>query len=289
QMENRMLEGPPFNKLPIIAMTAHAMKGDEQKCLDAGMDGYVTKPINQDQLFQVLSNFINVKEQPEPDNKDKISEKPTPSIDSLGSQGDLPLKLPGINVQAAMNTLSFQPGVFKRILLGFSDNNQDTTEKLHIAYTGQDWKTLRNLAHSLKGSGANIGASELTRSSSILEIESKDGDTNPPTVSMVNAVETALKEVLDSIKTLTGPVAEPPSVDKEEPVNIEDLAAILKHLFDAVCQYDLNIMKVDLDRLKKVISSPAVQKLETQINNYDYSEVLETLKEIAEINAVQID
>jgi CheY-like chemotaxis protein len=51
-----------FKSLPIIAMTAHAMKGDKEKCLAAGMDGYIPKPINQEILFKTLSKMINVKE-----------------------------------------------------------------------------------------------------------------------------------------------------------------------------------------------------------------------------------
>jgi len=50
-----------FKDIPIIAMTAHAMKGDEEKCLAAGMDGYVTKPINQEILFKTLSKMIKTK------------------------------------------------------------------------------------------------------------------------------------------------------------------------------------------------------------------------------------
>ncbi len=50
------------SEIPIIAMTAHAMKGDKEKCLEAGMDGYITKPINQDIIFEILSKMMKAKD-----------------------------------------------------------------------------------------------------------------------------------------------------------------------------------------------------------------------------------
>ncbi|MBF0526544.1 MAG: response regulator, partial [Deltaproteobacteria bacterium] len=45
-------------RLPIIAMTAHAMKGDRERCLDAGMDGYISKPFSASELFQAIEELV---------------------------------------------------------------------------------------------------------------------------------------------------------------------------------------------------------------------------------------
>jgi CheY-like chemotaxis protein len=53
--------------LPILAMTAHAMKGDEEECLAAGMDGYITKPIRSEDLFAAVDRYLQVEQTVEPD------------------------------------------------------------------------------------------------------------------------------------------------------------------------------------------------------------------------------
>jgi CheY-like chemotaxis protein len=60
----RAREKPSGARLPIIAMTAHAMKGDEERCLAAGMDGYVSKPIQVERLFATIESLLMTRGDP---------------------------------------------------------------------------------------------------------------------------------------------------------------------------------------------------------------------------------
>jgi CheY-like chemotaxis protein len=63
--------------IPIIAMTAHALKGDEERCIDAGMDGYVSKPIRTNELYAALEKTVKKEERSEPENEEIV---PTASV-----------------------------------------------------------------------------------------------------------------------------------------------------------------------------------------------------------------
>ena len=57
-MDTREIRQRGFDKIPIVAMTAHAMKGDSQKCIDAGMNDYMAKPIKREIVFAMVNKWV---------------------------------------------------------------------------------------------------------------------------------------------------------------------------------------------------------------------------------------
>jgi DNA-binding response OmpR family regulator len=92
---------PQSSELPIIAMTAHAMAGDEDKSLQAGMNGHVTKPIDPDQLFAALQKWIQPADKRTPDRKAGVSaakEAVTKAPPDARAEIELPDSLPGFDL-----------------------------------------------------------------------------------------------------------------------------------------------------------------------------------------------
>ena len=268
---------PEFVSLPIIAMTAHAMKGDEEKCREAGMDGYISKPVNQDRLFQVLWRALKTRIEPsriqdiEPDGAD-------PETKELF--GYLPAKIPGIDIQKALNNLRLDNDTFKRILKGFLRNNQDTRNKIRDAFDKNDWATLLLLAHNLKGSGANIGAGNLHRTVEALEKACKDKKTAGVISPLVDSVETALNQVLGSIQALVETPTIDPLSGKKSGMDSAQLKPALERLADALELADPEKINEHAKAVKGHLDVSNFQNIGKLINNYDYDEALEVLNKI---------
>lgn len=297
---------PKGPSIPIIAMTAHAMKGDEDKCLDAGMDGYISKPVNQDRLFHTLWRLLRTREQlpavatteekeaapagPEADLAATPADKPVmPPGAALENGSGLPSRLPGIDIARALEALNLDGPTLRRILIGFRADNRDTNEQIRQAYTGRDPERLFQLAHGLKGSAANIGAERLHTAAHVLEAASRrDFSTDSRSSaleSMIAEVASALDQVLESIQWLkepgTGDVAA--QVPAGTGLPIDELLARLAEAIERADPQD--IMKtLPAVRRQAVQCAPgdsfSVKTLEEQIRRYDYDQALETIRKI---------
>lgn len=127
--------------LPIIAMTAHAMKGDEERCLKAGADGYVSKPIKQPAIKEAISRVVNIF-----DIKESSEENTSNGNSDIFDEREL------------KNKIGNDKAFIAEILSLFIEETQNDLDRLSDVVKDKNYPEVKILAHKLKGSAANIGA-----------------------------------------------------------------------------------------------------------------------------------
>ena len=269
-------EDERFASLPIIAMTGHAMKGDEEKCLRAGMDGYASKPINQERLFQTLWQLI--RSHPHPAAAELADIKP---LEAAATEPvELPADLPGIQIEEALRALNIDAASFKNILVRFFHNNRDVAARIRNTYEARHWDALRQLAHSLKGSAANIRAEKLSGKAHRLEEACAGSPSTPPPSSLVADVEDALDEVLQSLGSILPSKAREADVAPTRPLDDKHSEQAFHALTAALNRSDPAAVEQHLEAARTHLPPTVFQTLEGYIRNYDYDQAGQFIRSI---------
>lgn len=140
-------------------MTANAMKGDREDCLAAGMDDYVSKPFGQERIARVLEQWLPKTLQQRQTGSGNPAKTTQTDHDEETPKGMINrTALEAIrNLQSEGN-----PDILARIVNLYLENTPEQLTKLQRALDTQDAVTLRNIAHNLKSSSANLGAMQLS-------------------------------------------------------------------------------------------------------------------------------
>jgi len=150
---------PRSADLPIIAMTAHALAGDREKSLEAGMNDHVTKPIDPEVLFRTLEKWVKRSAQEATGEGDAAEIEIKPSVAPYDTL-DFP-ELDGIDVAAGLKRLLGNKTSYRRILLKFRRDFENAADRIKDLVIDEKYHEAEILAHSVKGAGANIGAEGL--------------------------------------------------------------------------------------------------------------------------------
>jgi two-component system, sensor histidine kinase and response regulator len=161
----RELKGK-YEKLPIVAMTAHAMSGDREKSLEIGMNDHITKPIDPNVLYRCLYRWLKVQGQL------KTAGVETSEVDIIGQDSEkkgLPLRLATLETEIGLGHVAGNKALYQQLLQNFILENQLFSEQMRQALTEKDQGTAILLSHTLKSVSGTIGAMCLNSLATALE------------------------------------------------------------------------------------------------------------------------
>jgi signal transduction histidine kinase/DNA-binding response OmpR family regulator len=205
--------------VPIIAMTAHAMAGDEQKSIEAGMNDHVTKPIDPGQLFATLQKWIKPGEKIIERQQPPVSTKQPESDQTVSNEEVLPESLPGFDIAAGLQRLMGNKSLYRKLLVDFGANYVETASEIREAIDAKDFEQIHSLVHNLKGLAGNLEAGNLQAAAAEMEKLFKGQAAKTTSGKELGQkfieLENALEQALDAVHAL-GPTAEKKTIESSE-------------------------------------------------------------------------
>ena len=283
QATREIRKNPRFESLPVIAMTAHALSGDREKSLEAGMNDHINKPIDPEELFNVLSSWLKKKETHKPVEADKPGGASAPEEEKLESGEP---ELPGIDMRVGLKRLGGNRKLYISLLQKFSTKHAGSVDEIKEALEKEDMELAVRLAHTLKGIAGNVAAEKIF--STALEIEkSLKSNEFGKLEGLLNQLDENFLEVLTSIRSLSEPEVKPevsaePSGPQLDP---EALTGLFKELADLLTDDDTMAIK-RMEELRPKLDGRGIEEkldeLENTIKGYDFEGALEILVNIAQ-------
>jgi len=187
-------------------MTAHAMTGDEDKSLQAGMNGHVAKPIDPDQLFATLQKWIKPSEKRAQVQQSEVSVEQSESDEAVTAENELPESLVGFDLADGLKRLQGNKRLYRKLLLGFASDYTTVANEIRQALDAEDFDQAHSLVHNLKGLAGNLAVKGLQTAAVNLEKLVKDTDKKAPSPEQLtlrfSELENALKQALVSVQSL---------------------------------------------------------------------------------------
>jgi PAS domain S-box-containing protein len=262
---------PRFKDLPIVAMTAHALVEERERCLQAGMVDHVTKPIDPDALFAALARWTKPR---------KASAAAAPTAAPVPVDDGLP-EIEGIDIAGALKRVAGNKRLYRSLLEQFAAKQSDTDARIGEALAKGDRESAERLAHTLKGIAGNIGIGAVQATSAKLEKAIREGDSEAPKI--VAELKTVLEPQVAAIRTALGNGGKPAA---HAPAAFDSDAAAravrrLMSLIDANDGDSADAIQEVSNALAGKVDPVHMDALRDSVNDFDFDGARTKLTQIA--------
>lgn len=263
-----------LQSLPIIATTANALTGDREKCLKAGMNDYIPKPIFPSAMFATLKKWI----------KPSSNAKPISTGQSM-NKTELDLKLDGINVGQGLISVGGNKKLYFDLLRKFCEREKDFFERFNYAQKRNDKEETVRIVHNVKGSAVQIGAYEVHKAATSLEASCIDGNDQKIMDFHLSELKRVLLPILSTLGILDGneekqtqpkETTNPSTEIKNMKIGFDELLALLK-------QNDANGLDVMREINKRLTESPIkleLMRIEKLLEKFEFDEAVPLLESL---------
>jgi len=250
--------------LPILAMTANASEEDRDKCLKAGMDAHITKPIDPEVLMSELCKWITPK-----DIDAKVQEPPK----KAQSNNNSIVAIEGIDIKAALRVVAGKQSLLNKMLTTFVADQSQATDAIKDALQNKDNELAKRLAHTLKGTAASIGAMQLQEIAAKIEgyftkpydDEVFNNDLHFCEIELTNVTKNISLALSDINKDTDNNVAKPLNLESVK-VTVDKLSEYLENN-DTEANQLLDTFQHDLSCL---FGEEVFSLIKDSIENFDY-------------------
>ncbi|MDH4320468.1 MAG: response regulator [Desulfobulbaceae bacterium] len=156
----RIRQRQEWQELPVVAMTAHAMAGDRERCLETGMNDHLAKPIEVAELHRLLGRWIAPR-------AEQVA--PVGAARGDGDAPELPSRLPGVDLAQGLRRVGGNHVLYLRLLRQFGAGNRDAGARIGEALAAGRRQEAQNMVHSIRGVAGNLAAEALYAAANTLE------------------------------------------------------------------------------------------------------------------------